>query len=95
MLKENSKIKVHMYDGIGYPQKKVESITRHYDKVFTVYKKNGKLGIDWNTEQSPYTCNGDVFTPFETFAPCVEFENISTGKCYHYSNLTNKLEAVN
>ena len=95
MLKENSKIKVRFYDGIKYPQEKVESINKKSDKIFTVYKKNGKLGIDWNTERSPYICNGDVFTPFRIFAPCVEFENISTGKTYHYSNLANNLEAVN
>ena len=64
-MKTNDIIKVHLYDSSNR-----EIRTRNYDKTFCVYEKSGKLGIDWNTEKSPYTCNGDVFTPFETFATC-------------------------
>lgn len=65
-MKTNDTIKVHLYD---LHNKEIQ--TRNYDKVFRVYEKAGKLGIDWNTEKSPYTCKGDVFAPFETFAPSV------------------------
>lgn len=87
MLKENSKIKVHLFDTSNKEIK-----TRNFDKVFTVYKKGGKLGIDWNINRSPYTCNGDIFTPFNTFAQCVIFEDIENGKQYYFDNITNNLK---
>ena len=87
MLKENSKIKVHLFDTSNKEIK-----TRNFDKVFTVYKKGGKLGIDWNTEHSQYLCNGDIFTPFNTFAQCVIFEDIENGKQYYFDNITNNLK---
>ena len=40
MLKANDKIKVHLFDSSNR-----EIQTRHIDTVFTVYEKNGKLGI--------------------------------------------------
>lgn len=82
MLKVNDKIKVHMYDTCNREIK-----TRNYGTVFTVKEVNGKLGIDWNTEKSPTTCNGEVFTPFETFAPTILFENIENEKIYYWSNI--------
>lgn len=82
MLKVNDKVKVHMYDICNREIK-----TRNYGTVFTVKEVNGKLGIDWNTEKSPTTCNGEVFTPFETFAPTVLFENIENEKIYYWSNI--------
>ena len=87
MLKENSKIKVHLFDTSNK-----EIITRNFDKVFTVYKKGSKLGIDWNIEHSQYTCNGDIFTPFHTFATTVIFENVENGKQYNFDNITNNLK---
>ena len=51
-MKKNDKIKVHMYS-FG---KEIE--TRNFDKVFTVYKKNGKLGIDYNTEKKSLHLQG-------------------------------------
>lgn len=89
MLKENSKVKVHFYNWFG---KHEEIKTDNTDKIFTVYKKGGKLGIDWNTNRSPYTCNGDIFTPFNTFAQCVIFEDIDNGKQYYFDNITNNLK---
>lgn len=83
-MKTNDMIKVHLYDTSNREIK-----TRNYDKVFPVYEKNGKLGIDWNTGRSPYTCKGDVFTSFETFAPSVIFENIKTGELFHFSSIKN------
>lgn len=62
------------------------------DTVFTVRKENGKLGIDWNTNHSPYICQGNTFCPFDTFAQSVIFENVLTGKKYHYSNINSCIE---
>lgn len=87
-MKKNDKIKVHMYS-FG---KEIE--TRNFDKVFAAYEKEGKLGIDWNAERSPYTCKGDVFAPFETFASTVIFENTETGERFHFSNIKNGIEKI-
>lgn len=84
MLKVNDKVKVHMYDTYNREIK-----TRNYGTVFTVKEVNGKLGIDWNTEKSSTTCNGKVFTPFETFSYSVIFENVKNGKKYYWSNAEN------
>ena len=47
-------------------------------------EENGKLGITWNKE----------FKPFSLFAPSVRFENVMTGKKYHFSNITERLERI-
>ncbi|MEE1505089.1 MAG: hypothetical protein UGF89_12705 [Acutalibacteraceae bacterium] len=94
MLKENNKVKVRFYDGIKYPHKKTEIKRDYSDKVFTVRKKNGQLGIDFNTDKNPYICNGDRFVPFSCFAPCFEFENIETGVLYHFNTVSGELEAI-
>lgn len=86
-MKANDMIKVHLY---GTDNKEIK--TRNFDKVFKVYEKNGRLGIDWNIEKSPYTCKGDVFTPFETFASTVIFENVETGELFNFSNIKNGIE---
>ena len=44
MLKVNDKIKVHLFNSSNR-----EIQTRHFNTVFTVCEKNGKLGINWNT----------------------------------------------
>lgn len=88
-MKANDTIKVHLY---GLSNKEIK--TRNYDKVFRVYEKNGKLGIDWNTEKLPYSCNGEIFAPFETFAPSVIFENIETGELFHFSNIKNAVVRI-
>lgn len=85
MLNENSKVKVHIYSG------KSEIKTRNHERIFQVKKQNGKYGIDWNTERSPYTCNGEVFTPFNTFSGNVIFEDVENGKHYHYSNIAENV----
>lgn len=89
MLKANDKIKVHLYDTSNR-----EIQTRHFNTVFTVYEKNGKLGIDWNTERSPYTCKGDIFTPFYTFADSVIFENVETKEKYYFSDIENDIVMI-
>ena len=85
MMKENDMIKVHFYSNNR------EIKTRNFDKVFKVYKKHGKLGIDWNTERSSYTCKGDVFTSFETFSNTIIFENVETGEKFHFDNVKNEV----
>lgn len=81
------KVKVHMYSG------NQEIKTRNFGKVFEVYQKNGKYGIDWNTERNSYTNNGEIFTPFESFASAVIFEDVESGKLYHM-DIANKLVEV-
>lgn len=51
-LKADDKIKVRLYGTDGKAIK-----TRNFDEVFTVCEENGKLGIYWTEE----------FTPFENF----------------------------
>ena len=84
MLKVNDKVMVHMYDICNREIK-----TRNYGTVFIVKEINGKLGIDWNTNKSPTTSNGDVFVPFESFSYTVIFENVENGKKYHWNNAEN------
>lgn len=84
MLKENDLVKVHLY---GCSNKEIK--TGNYNKVFRVYRKNGVLGIDWNTSRSLYTNHGDIFTSFRCFASCVEFEKVETGEKFHFDNIIN------
>ena len=64
-----------------------ELATRNFGRVFEVKKDHSKqLGIDWNTNRSPYTCKGNLFCPFSSFADNVIFEDIETGKKYHFSD---------
>lgn len=86
-MKANDKIKIHFYD-----TRNKEIKTRQFDKVFTIYEKNGKLGVDWNIEKSPYSFNDDIFTPLETFSQTVIFENIETGKKFHFDSITNTIK---
>lgn len=79
-------ITVHIYSGNR------EIITRNHGKKFIVYNKCGKLGIKWNTERSPYICEGDEFTPFSTFAQSVIFERQSDGAKFYFSNITESLK---
>lgn len=77
-MKANDMIKVHLYDTSNREIK-----TRNYDKVFNVYEKNGKLGIDWST-----------FAPFETFTSSVIFENLETGELFFFSNIENAVVKI-
>lgn len=66
MIKEGSKIKVHIYD-----VNKKEIKTRAHDRVFTVRNCGGVLGIDWTADQ---------FTPLAAFATdngAVIFEGVT------------------
>lgn len=74
MLKENDLVKVHLY---GCSNKEIK--TGNYNKVFRVYRKNGVLGIDWNTSRSPYTNHGDIFTPCESFNKSYKYDFSGNG----------------
>ena len=78
MIKANDKIKVHMYSN----GKEIQ--TRSIGTVFTVYERNGKLGIDW----------ADEFAPFDTFAYTVIFENVETKEQFYFSNIKNAIVKV-
>lgn len=82
MLKANDKIKVHLFDADK------EIITNNFDAVFTVRKENGNLGIDWNQDKE------DTFTPFQMFASSVIFENMDTGKKYHWNTIARAIIEV-
>lgn len=90
IMKVNDMIKVHMYNDTNNEEIK----TRNFDKIFRVCEKDGRLGIDWNTEKSPYICKGEVFTPFETFASTVIFENVKTEELYYFSNIENAIVKI-
>ena len=47
-----------------------------------------------NTEKLPYSCNGEIFAPFETFVPSVIFENVETGELFHFSNIKNAVVRI-
>lgn len=85
-LAEGDRVRVHLYDTAGR-----EIVTRHFGDVFTVRRENSALGIDWNTERSPYTCRGEIFAPFSTFAPSVIFEQVGTGYRFYWDNLSDAL----
>ena len=89
MLKVNDRIKIRMYDMKGK-----EISTGIVDKVFKVYEKNGKLGVDFYDEDRAQLWGRKIFTPFDEYSHTVVFENVDTGEQYHYCTVTRKLEEV-
>ena len=79
MIRKNSKVKVYLFDS----NNKV-IVTRVHREIFDVHEENGNLGITWTKE----------FKPFSLFAPSVHFENVMTGRKYHFSNITERLERI-
>lgn len=79
MIRKNSKVKVQIFDSNNKVIK-----TMVHREVFNVHEENGKLGITWNKE----------FKPFSHFAPSVHFENVMTGREYHFSDITDRLERI-
>lgn len=88
MLKEKSRVTVHFHNS----GKEFE--TQQSGIIYEVKKQGGKIGIDFNTERSPYTCHGDIFTPFETFAQSVIFEDVDTKKKYHFDNIAKDIKEI-
>jgi len=93
MLKEGSKITVHFINHWSHKDP-TEIKTGDTGKVFTVKKEGGELGFDGNTNRSPYTCRGELFTPFAAYAWSVIFRDEDTSHLYRYSNIYNGLEDV-
>ena len=81
MLTEHSIVKVHLYD-INHNEIQHRTI----GKTFEVKRHRGKLGIDWG--------DNPVFCPFESFAWTAIFEDVNTGKMYHYSNLIRGIKEI-
>lgn len=94
MLKKNDRITVHFINHWSY-KVPTETRTRITGVVFEIKEKNGKLGFDGNPEKSPYTCRGDVFTPFSAYATSVIFQNVKTGDLYRFSNIQADIVKVN
>ncbi|RGU26146.1 hypothetical protein DWW89_06815 [Agathobacter rectalis] len=63
-------------------------------RLFACTKKPENLELIGTQKKSPYTCKGDAFAPFETFAPSVIFENIETGELFHFSNIKNAVVRI-
>lgn len=88
-MKKNDKIKVYLH-GLD----KSNFWYREPENTFEVIEVNGKLGINYNTNKSPYTCKGGEFVPFEAFASTVIFENVETKEHFHFSNIENRVVRV-
>ena len=88
-MKANDKVKVHMYD-----TRNQEINTRQKDKVFTVYEKDGKLGIDWNGADSKCKYDDTKFEPISGFSHTVIFENVKTGERFHFDTISNSIQKV-
>jgi len=93
MLKNGSKISVHFINHWNY-RVPTEDETGYTGQTFIVKTENGKQGFDGNTSRSPYTCRGELFTPFSTYSWTVIFKDVDTGKLYRYSNIIQGLEDV-
>ena len=89
MLQENDKITVHMIDRPRLREIK----TRGYGQVLTVTKhpKTGKLCIDWGRFLAPSDPLSKDLIPLTGFAWTVVFENVETGKLYHYNTLADSV----
>lgn len=95
MLKENDKVKVHMMEVQNFPNG-IEIKTRNHDMVSAVKKDpaTGRLGIDWNTDENPSLCDGRKCVPFQCFSWTVLFENVETGRIWHYNQAQDCLEEL-
>lgn len=93
MLKTGSKITLHFINHWCY-KAPTEIKTDYTGKIFTVKTENGKQGIDGNLNHSPYTCKGELFTPFNVYSWTVIFRNEKTGHLYRYSEIKKGLEDV-
>lgn len=93
MLEVGSTITIHFIDHCSH-KTPTEFGTGYTGKTFTVKKECGRLGFDGNINRSPYTCRGELFTPFYSYASSVIFRDEDTGHLYRYSNIYNGLEDV-
>lgn len=94
MLRDGSKITVHFINHWNHNRPTEDTPKAWAGKIFEVKTQDGKQGIDGNPERSPYTCRGNVFTPFSAYAWTVIFRDIETGHIYRYSDPAKSLEEV-
>lgn len=93
MLKAGDKITVHFINHWCHTVP-TEEATENTGKEYTVKEQHGKLGFDGNERRSPYTCRGELFTPFQAYAQAVIFKNIETGRLYRYNEIYKDLQDV-
>lgn len=93
MLKPGDKVTVHFINHWNYQTPTEDTPKGYLGIAFDVKEINGKLGIDGNTNRSPYTCRGELFTPFSVYAWTVIFKDES-GRLYRYSDIVGGLEEV-
>ena len=93
MLKDGSKITVHFINHWMY-KVPTEDTPEGYRKVFEVKTVDGKQGFDGNESRSQFTCHGELFTPFATYAWTVIFRDEDTKQLYRYSSIDKRLEEV-
>ena len=77
MLKENSQIKIHMYNSQN------EEININQD-IYILKSKDGQLGFENEDKKE--------FTTLSSFDSRVEFEDLSNNNIYYYSHKTNKIQ---
>lgn len=77
MLKENSQIKIHMYDSQN------EEININQD-IYILKSKDGQLGFENENKKE--------FTTLSSFDSRVEFEDLSNNNIYYYSHKTDKIQ---
>ena len=94
MLRDGSKITIHFINHWMHEVPTEDTPKAYAGKVYEVKTVNGKQGFDGNEEKSPYTCRGDIFTPFAAYAWSVIFRDEETGRLYRHSSITNALEDV-
>ena len=94
MLKDGSKITVHFINHWNYKTPTEDTPEGWKNKIFEVKTENGKQGIDGNINRSPYTCKGELFTPFSVYSWTVIFKDENTGKLYRHSEIKKGLEDV-
>lgn len=82
MLQEKAKVKVYICQ--QFPNIETAIKTDNFGEVFEVKKEGGKIGIEW----------AGKFEPLEHFASRTIFEDVETGKLYHYSNIAENIEEV-
>lgn len=77
MLKENSQIKIHMYNSQN------EEININQD-IYILKSKDGQLGFENEDKKE--------FTTLSSFDSRVEFEDLSNNNIYYYSHKTDKIQ---
>lgn len=94
VLKDGTKVTMHWINHWMHEVPTEDTPKKYAGQVYEVKTVNGKQGIDGNPEQNPYTCRGNIFTPFSIYAWTIIFKAEDTGRLYRYDNIKNGLEDV-